>query len=319
MNVFEARDARAHLSHAIVAAASRRGVAVARVADSGLLRLGAGPHVELVRGAATSRTSLLAVEIANARDLARSLLAGAGLAVPAGEAADSARRAVEIARRLGGRVVVKPADGRRRGGATTGLEGDDSVRAAFERARRRGPRVLVERHLEGAHHRAIVVDGRTLAIGRCTRPAVTGDGRRDVMALVRAENAARERASEGEGAIAVDDATHEMLARQGLSLDAVPPAGMVVVLREDAALDAGGRVEDVTAAAHPAVAAACARAAGVIGLDVAGIDFVCRDPARPLESQRGGIVGVDAAPDVTLREEAVANAIVAMLFPARRH
>nr|WP_307735738.1 Mur ligase family protein [Massilia pinisoli] len=42
----------------------------------------------------------------------------------------------------------------------------------------------------------------------------------------------------------------------------------------------------------------CVRAAAKIGLDVAGIDIVCRDIAVPLADQGGAIVGVSAAPAI---------------------
>jgi UDP-N-acetylmuramyl tripeptide synthase len=42
----------------------------------------------------------------------------------------------------------------------------------------------------------------------------------------------------------------------------------------------------------------CVRAAAKIGLDVAGIDIVCRDIAVPLAEQGGAIVGVSAAPGI---------------------
>jgi UDP-N-acetylmuramyl tripeptide synthase len=42
----------------------------------------------------------------------------------------------------------------------------------------------------------------------------------------------------------------------------------------------------------------CVRAAAKIGLDVAGIDIVCRDIAVPLADQGGAIVGVSAAPGI---------------------
>ena len=78
-------------------------------------------------------------------------------------------------------------------------------------------------------------------------------------------------------------------------------------------LCAGGTAEDVTDLVAPDTRALCVRAARAIGLDVAGIDVVCADIARPLHAQDGAIVGVDAAPGPDTPRDAGA-AIVATLF-----
>ena len=318
MDTSATRGSRADFLEAIVDAASRRGVPVSRVAGSSFLLLGRGRRLQLVRDAVTSRTSHLAVEIAADHGVACALLAGAGLPVPTSRIVASASEAVAAAREMGGRVVVRPVRAARRDESPPRAVAGDEVRAAFERARRHG-RVMVERHLEGMRHQVIVVDGSALVVVRRTPPQVRGDGVRKVQRLVADENAGRARGIRT-APIAMDAVTQQVLARQGLALDAVPPAGMTVLLRDDTALATGGRAKDVTASTHASVKHACVRAAGAIGLDVAGIDLTCRDISRPLEPQGGGITGVDASPDVPMHGDAVANAILAMLFPApRRH
>ena len=53
---------------------------------------------------------------------------------------------------------------------------------------------------------------------------------------------------------------------------------------------------DVTDEVHPTVAAAAALAARVVGLDIAGIDMVLEDCSKPMKSQRGAVIEVNASP-----------------------
>jgi cyanophycin synthetase len=53
---------------------------------------------------------------------------------------------------------------------------------------------------------------------------------------------------------------------------------------------------DITATVHPTVAAAAALAARVVGLDIAGVDMVLEDASRPLKSQQGAVIEVNASP-----------------------
>jgi len=303
---------------ALVAAARRRGIPCLRHPEgAGLVQLGWGRRARRIQGAVTWNKSHIAVQIARDPTLAKSLLREAGLPVPAGAQASGPREAVEIFHRLGAPVVVKALAAGAAEDASAGLASDDAVRAAYERARRRGTGVAVERELAGADHRALVVDGRLVAVARLAAPSVTGDGFRTVAVLLEDENRARSGAPASP--IPADVPTQEMLARQGLTLESIPPAGMRVKLRAVPDLGAGATAEDVTAAVHPAVADACERAARAIGLDVAGVLLACESVSAPLEAQGGGVVGITAAPDICMHERAgaagVSDAVLRALLP----
>jgi cyanophycin synthetase len=119
-----------------------------------------------------------------------------------------------------------------------------------------------------------------------------------------------------------DDDTAQVLAEQGFTLGSVVPAGREVVMSRIAHSWAGAGVTDVTDQVHPAVAAQCVRAVRVIGLDVAGLDIVTQDIARPLEQQGGAIVEVNAEPTIAFHfpplcdtYRPVCEAIIDSLFP----
>ena len=60
---------------------------------------------------------------------------------------------------------------------------------------------------------------------------------------------------------------------------------MRVFLRNNANLSTGGTATDVTDEVHPELAARVEAAAEMVGLDVCGVDVVCKSISEPLEGQ----------------------------------
>ena len=116
----------------------------------------------------------------------------------------------------------------------------------------------------------------------------------------------------------------EMFAGCGKYRVLVVGGNMVAAARMEAGNN-GGTPEiavDVTELVHPANAAAACLAARVVGLDIAGVDLLADDVARPLAAQRGVIAAVHAGPSllphlvtVTGAPRPVGRAIVDHLFP----
>ena len=96
--------------------------------------------------------------------------------------------------------------------------------------------------------------------------------------------------------IKVDAAALELLGEQGFSLDDVPPADTMVKLALTGNMSTGGISIDRTFDAHPDNVEIAEEAARLIGLDVAGIDFICPDIASPVREAGGAICEVNAAP-----------------------
>jgi cyanophycin synthetase len=122
--------------------------------------------------------------------------------------------------------------------------------------------------------------------------------------------------------IKVDAHVHEYLGRSGLALDSVPPAGDVVMLRATANLSTGGTAVDRTNEIHFDNAEIARRAAMIIGLDIAGIDFIAPDITRSVRKTGGGIIEVNAAPGFRMHLDPsegaprdVAKPVMEMLFP----
>jgi cyanophycin synthetase len=312
-------------TRALVAAARDRGIPTLRIQSGySLMQYGWGSRQRRCWTTQTDRTPALGAEIASNKQAAREFLGRAGLPVPPGRVVRSPEEAWAAALELGRPVVVKPRDANRGRGVSTGLTTQEQVAEAFDLAARvRLPEpadVLVERQVEGAEHRLLVVGDRMIAAYRCEPPTVIGDGRRSIAELV-AELNRDPRRGVGWRArlprLELDEQARLFLATRGLDVDTIVPEGQRVAVRRAADL-----CLDVTDEVHPAVADRAIAAAALLGLDVAGIDVIARDIGRPLESQDGALVEVNTGPCLTGhldpdvgKPRDVAKAILAALIP----
>jgi cyanophycin synthetase len=311
---------------AIVEAARTRGIPAMRLNTGSLVQLGYGARQRRILAAETDRTGAIAESIAQDKQLTRSLLKAIGVPVPEGRVVTSAEDACVAAKELNRPVVVKPQFGNHGRGVATNLTTREQVTGAYEAAIQEGDSVLVETYAAGDDYRLLVVGDRLAAAARRDPAQVVGDGLSTIRQLV--DEANRDpRRSDGHATslslIKFDAIALAVLAEQGCTPDAVPPAGMKVLIRRNGNLSTGGTATDVTDLVHPDVARQAVEAARVIGLDVAGIDIIARDIGRPLESQGGVVVEVNAGPGLRMHLEPssgtprpVGNAIIDMMFPS---
>lgn len=312
---------------AILEEAVSRDIPFIRLNSGSLVQLGQGVHQQRIRATMTSKTGALAVDIAGDKDMTTRLLGSAGLPVPKQETVRSADGAAAAARRIGFPVVVKPLDGNHGRGVVLDLQSEDDVRAAFvvaEEQSRRGY-VIVESFVTGRDYRCLIVGGRMQAIAERVPAHVVGDGTHTVRELVDLTNADPRRGVGHEKVltkIKVDAAAEELVADQGLTMDAVPAEGTMVKLALTGNMSTGGISIDRTFDAHPDNVEIAEEAARLIGLDVAGIDFICPDIAAPVRETGGAICEVNAAPGFRMHThptvgepQFIAKPVVDLLFP----
>ena len=308
----------------IVTAATDRGIPHIRLNDGNLVQLGYGASQRRIWTAESEFTSAIAEGIASDKDLTKSLLKSCGVPIPEGQVVHSPEEAWEAAQDIGLPVVVKPSDGNHGRGVTLDLRKKEDIEAAFHVADPEGSDVMVERFIPGDEHRLLVVAGKLVAAARGEVVGITGNGRSTVTELIDAQlNSDPRRGYEEEYPLEIIDVNTNVavqleLKRQDLDGQAVPAAGRQVVVQRN-----GNVAVDCTDEVHPEVAYIAGLAARVVGLDIAGIDMVAQNIARPLHEQSGAIVEVNAGPGLLMHlkpavgaPRPVGQAIVEHLFPA---
>ena len=314
-------------TQAIIDEAAARDIPYMRLNEQSLVQLGQGAYQKRIRATMTSSTPALAVDIAGDKKLTNQLLAAAGLPTPRSEVVRSEDEAVTAARRIGFPVVVKPLDGNHGRGVSLDVRTERDVRRGFKRARdesRRGI-VVVESFVQGNDYRVLVVGGRMVAVAQRVPAHVTGDGKHTIAELVEETNQDPRRGIGHEKVltkIKIDDAAQELLKKQGYTLDDVPEEEAFVKLVSTGNMSTGGISIDRTFEAHEENVEIAEEAARVVGLDVAGIDFLTPDISQPVRETGGAIVEVNAAPGFRMHThptegepQYVANPVIDLLFP----
>jgi cyanophycin synthetase len=314
---------------AITNAAKRRGIPILRIVENrSLVQLGQGKWARWIQASETSKTPNLSVEIAQDKELTKELLERVGVPVPTGRVISEVEEAWAAAQDIGLPVVVKPRDGNQGKAVSVDLTTEEQVTTAARLAFEYDSRVIVERFLPGADFRLLLVNDKLIAAAQRCPAQVVGDGQHSIRELVTMVNDDPRR-GHGHGSsltrIRMDEAARLTLDKQGLTWESVPAPGQDVLLRDNSNLSTGGTATDVTDEVHPDNAAMAVLAARTLGLDIAGVDVVCRRINRPLAEQGGGIVEVNAAPGLRMhiapsegKARPVGDAIIDMLYDDER-
>jgi cyanophycin synthetase len=309
---------------AIVKEARRRGIPVRRLNARSLVQLGLGRNLRRIQATVTQHTSSIAVDIAQDKEDTKRVLENVGLPVPRGEVVPTCERAMAAAERIGYPVILKPLNLNHGRGISGRLDSADEVRDAWEASSHRQRGVIVERFATGRDHRVLVVNGKVIACAERVPAHVIGNGTHSVRELIAEANTDPRR---GRGHTKVltllpsDEGTEAFLARSARTLDSVPDEGEMVLLRGTANLSTGGTSIDRTDEMHPDNITACEMAAGIIGLDIAGIDVLTPNISVPFRENGAVIIEVNAGPGVRMhthptegKPRAVGAAIVDLLY-----
>jgi cyanophycin synthetase len=310
---------------ALVEEAKRRGIPVRRLNNYSLVQLGLGKNLRRIQATLSDYTSAIAVEIAQDKDDTKRVLGNIGLPVPKGDVANTIERALEIVDEIGFPVILKPLDASHGRGISGRIDNDEALHEAWNDAREFSSRIVVEQYAEGRDYRVLVINGRVVACAERIPAGVTGDGTSTIAQLIEHENRDPRR---GVGhtktltKLPVDNRTIGYLRKHGLTLESVPEKGQIVYLRGTANLSTGGTAIDRTDEMHPDNVTACEMAAGIIGLDIAGIDVLTRDISVPFRENGAVIIEVNAGPGIRMhthptegKARNVAAPIIDMLYP----
>lgn len=284
-----------HRTRVMIEAAIHRGIPWTRV--SPLVR-----HVQLGHGARQQRfwNTVFSSENGFGRDYSRNklltldLLERIGLPVGRVELVKDGESALRVAKAIGYPLVLKPVDGMQGESVYVDLRDEAELRAALVAGRANERQYILQSFFPGNDHRLLVVSGKLVAAARKIPASVTGDGRSSIAELVESENNDPRRISgQTMSLLTLKPESDRILARQGYSRESIPDAGCVVYIAGTSNISTGGTSVDVMGIIHPDNASAAVRAAGAVGLTIAGVDFISPDISKSWHDVGGGICEVN--------------------------
>lgn len=182
------------------------------------------------------------------KQITKDLLRKDDIRTPQGDIATSEDEAVDIAKKLGKSVVVKPSRGGMGKGVSVDLVTEGEIRDAYQLAEEYNKgAVLVEEYINiDNEYRCMASDTACVAVVHRVLPDVLGDGHLTVRELIALKNEKRkENAAMYHFPIPIDTRTTSTLERQGVTLDTVLSEGAVVRVSNVGGLSGGAEPHEV--------------------------------------------------------------------------
>ncbi|WP_339785990.1 hypothetical protein NSQ38_00050 [Paenibacillus sp. FSL R7-0313] len=272
------------------------------------LKLSVGDQEIIINKTRSHRLPLIAGLLAKNKQACNMLLHEQGMPVPSFIVIlGMGSEAVAFLNRYGS-IVVKPLDASSSMGVTLDVRTPDELEAAIQLASVHGSSIMLQQYVTGIDYRVLIINGEVAAVNEYRPVYVEGDGTSTVRALIEQLNQERIEMTpigEYEAFPEVNAETErllEVLRAQGTTLDKVPAAGKEIELY-DLRNSAAGKIsefyKDCTEIIHPDNARMIIQAAKTLQIDVAGVDVRCRDIRTPISREQGGILEVNALPDMT--------------------
>ncbi len=293
------------------------------------IRLGSGRNAIRMNSSFTDHTSVIAAQTAKNKLNTNILMRQSLVPAPAAALAPSYQQALEIVKLIPFPVVIKPISQDQGIGISTNIKNNDELYKAFHLAKKYSQQgVIVEKHMQGDDHRMLVVKGKLLVSAKRIPGGVTGDGKSSIEELVRHLNDDPRRGNHRRSLmkyIELDDEADGLMREQKFTVESIPHRGQFVKLRHTANLSSGGTAIDVTKIVHPDNHYIAEHAAQLVGLDIAGVDFICPDISQSWKKIGGAVIEVNAQPGfrphwLSLPERDVNGEVLDSLFrdnPAR--
>ncbi len=261
--------------------------------DTPLLQVGQGARMRRFHNSMSDETPDMAYRLATIKPVAARLLREHGLPVPPQTLTETLDQALAAARRIGFPIVIKPINQDRGIGVKVAIANETELAAAYAGTRSYSA-VQVEKYLPGFDYRFTFIRGALLGV-LCTMPPIlSGDGKATIRQLLDAAPVTT--ATFARRKVIVDDEVLRRIAERGYTPSDVLPAGERIVLRQWWRNQLDHMLENVTAVTHPENIEAASLAVRLIGLDIAGVDFITSDITRPFYETGGAFTEVNPMP-----------------------
>jgi cyanophycin synthetase len=312
-------------TQAIVDEAERREIPVLRLDKYNQVQLGTGKFKKIIRATITEDTSVLAVETTDDKYLTNTILDEAGIPVPRQIITTELEHILNFYTQLQMPLVLKPAQGYQGKRVSIGLNSLQAIENAFHWAKEFHEEIIAQEDIPGGSYRLLVINFEVVAAVRLIPAFITGNGTDSIAALIERLNQepGREFGDKGKlSQVEVDEETLKILELKGYNPETILPEAEVVFLKNSGNMRLGASAMDVTGLVHPFNVFLASRIAGILNLNVAGIDMISEDISVPLTANNGKVIEVNAAPDFRMHfnptngiKRYVQRDYVKMLFP----
>lgn len=222
-----------------------------------------------------------------------------------GECFRSVKKAVAYGKKLGFPLVVKPKLGSLSKHITCDVQNEADLKKAIQIAQIIKPEFIVEKFIEGDVYRATLINYKLAACCMREAPNVIGDGIRAISDLIKIKN---EHPRRGEAhqknftlhKISAGENTRSFLAKQGLAIESVLPAGIKVYLHNKIILKCGADIHDKTDEVHPDNIALFQKISRLCGASLIGLDFICQDISQPHHRQKCAVLEANSLPYIDM-------------------
>ncbi|MGO4532748.1 hypothetical protein AB4Z30_26995 [Paenibacillus sp. 2TAF8] len=259
----------------------------------------------------THRLPLIAGLLAKNKQACNLILHEQGMPVPSHIVVAAMGEEAETFLKQHGSIVVKPLDSSSSQGVTLDVRNIAELEKAMDLAAQYGSSILLQQYVIGTDYRVLVINDQVAAVNQYRPVYVTGDGSSSICELIERLNESRMEDTEigmYESFPAIDlknvDNTRllDTLRKQGFGWSDIPLVNQEIELY-DLRNSAAGKISefyrDCTDDIHPENARMMIQAAQSLQIDVAGIDVRCKDIRVPITAAQGGILEVNALPDLT--------------------
>ena len=267
--------------------------------EQNVFQFGYGVHSRWFDSTFTDKTSVISTAIARNKFSTAMLLRKAGLPVPEQYLVSNETEAVNLARKIGYPVVVKPLneDGGR--AVYARLMSDEAVKKAYQIVQNHSSPVLLEKHIMGKDYRLQILNGELIWAIERIPAGITGDGKSSIGILIHEFNKQKGNqvvllSKSGE----ISEEVIVFLAEQGYVLDSVLKTGQFIPIVRIANISAGGTPVGVLDKVHPDNKRLAETAANLLRLDIAGIDLIMPDIQQSYLKTAAAIIEVNAQPQL---------------------
>lgn len=247
-----------------------------------------------LRGPRLSVSNPVSLWIIKDKYLTKRILSELKIPFPNGFPAKTLPEALQIAKKIGFPLVMKPRSFEGGKGVFLNINSPEKVRRFFPKSLKYDKDVLLEKEVFGVYYRITMVNYMVAGILETRGIRLIGDGKNTVRALIHQLNNSNKKVGQ---AYKITRKTNDILSFQNLSLNSIPKRKSSFILGFSGA--EGGDWIDKTDEICKENKQLLGKLARYLDLRVAGIDLIATNIACPITAKRtpGYILEINGAPE----------------------